>query len=97
MGERLVLAVAVLGGAVVSGLLAQGFRSTRPTARGLAGCFSGGLLMGCGSLLVPGGNDGLVLLAMPLLWPYAWASFAVMCGVIGFGLWWRRRCTARGR
>jgi toxin CptA len=35
--------------------------------------------MGWGSLLLPGGNDGLILVAMPLAWPYAWLAFATMC------------------
>ena len=39
--------------------------------------------MGWGSLLIPGGNDGLILVGMPLLWPYAWVSFATMCAAIG--------------
>jgi toxin CptA len=52
----------------------------------LVKCFSGGLLMGWGSLLIPGGNDGLVLVGMPLLWPYAWVAFAAMCISIGAAL-----------
>ena len=39
--------------------------------------------MGWGSLLIPGGNDGLILVGMPLLWPYAWVAFACMCLAIG--------------
>jgi hypothetical protein len=34
--------------------------------------------MGWGSLLIPGGNDGLILLGLPLLRPYAWVAFATM-------------------
>ena len=37
-----------------------------------------GLLMGWGSALIPGGNDGLVLVGMPLGWPYAWLAFGTM-------------------
>jgi toxin CptA len=39
--------------------------------------------MGWGSLLLPGGNDGLILVGMPLAWPYAWLAFATMCVTIG--------------
>jgi toxin CptA len=35
--------------------------------------------MGAGGALVPGGNDALILVGMPLLWPYAWLAFASMC------------------
>jgi toxin CptA len=38
--------------------------------------------MGWGSLLIPGGNDGLILVGMPLAWPYAWLAFATMCATI---------------
>ncbi len=37
---------------------------------------------GAGAALIPGGNDGLVLVGMPLLWPYAWLAFASMCAAI---------------
>lgn len=39
--------------------------------------------MGWGSLLIPGANDGLILVGMPLLWPYAWLAFFTMCVTIG--------------
>ena len=35
--------------------------------------------MGVGTMLIPGSNDGLILVGMPLLRPYAWAAFASMC------------------
>ena len=38
--------------------------------------------MGWGSLLIPGSNDGLILIGMPLLRPYAWIGFATMCVTI---------------
>jgi hypothetical protein len=56
---------------------------TRVRAASLARCLIGGVLMGWGSLLIPGGNDGLILVGMPLLWPYAWIAFATMCLTIG--------------
>ena len=34
--------------------------------------------MGWGSLLIPGSNDGLILIGIPLLRPYAWLAFASM-------------------
>ena len=50
--------------------------------RKLLRCLAGGMLMGWGSLLLPGGNDGLILVGMPLAWPYAWLAFATMCVTI---------------
>jgi uncharacterized membrane protein YedE/YeeE len=66
-------------GAVLGGWTAGRLGSTPPSARSLLRCFFGGLLMGWGSLLIPGSNDGLILVGMPLLRPYAWIGFATMC------------------
>jgi hypothetical protein len=76
---RSALLLAILLGAVWGGWTAGRLRSTPVTARQLAKCLAGGVLMGWGSLLIPGGNDGLILVGMPLLWPYAWVAFASMC------------------
>lgn len=43
-------------------------------------------MMGVGSLLIPGGNDDLILTGMPLLWPHAWISFATMFATIAVAL-----------
>jgi len=40
-------------------------------------------MMAWGSLLIPGSNDGLILIGMPLLRPYAWLAFITMCVSIG--------------
>ena len=83
---RTVLLVALFAGAVLGGWTAGRFRSTRVSFVQLSKCFGGGLMMGWGSLLIPGGNDGLILVGMPLLWPYAWLAFATMCITIGAAL-----------
>ena len=86
IASRALLLVALTGGAVVGGVTAERFRSTPPTTALLVRCFAGGAMMGCGSLLIPGSNDGLILVGMPLLWPYAWLAFATMCVTIGTAL-----------
>jgi toxin CptA len=80
------LLLALFAGAIAGGLSAGRFRSTRISVAQLAKCFVGGVMMGWGSLLIPGGNDGLILVGMPLLWPYAWVAFATMCVAIGAAL-----------
>jgi hypothetical protein len=84
VGARSVLALALLGGAVLGGWTAGRFRARRVSLAQLLRCAAGGALMGWGSLVLPGGNDGLVLLGMPLAWPYAWLAFATMCATIAF-------------
>jgi toxin CptA len=56
---------------------------SRVTPSQLVRCLSGGALMGWASIMIPGGNDSLVLVAMPLLRPYAWVAYAAMCFAIG--------------
>ena len=82
VGARTVLALALLAGAALGGWTAGLFRSTRLSPTQLLRCVVGGVLMGWGSLLLPGGNDGLILVGMPLAWPYAWLAIATMCATI---------------
>ena len=78
VAARSALAFALLLGAVWGGWSAGRLRLAAPRAAGVLRCLAGGVLMGWGSLLIPGGNDGLILVGMPLLWPYAWVAFATM-------------------
>ena len=86
VAARSLLLLALLLGAALGGWTAGRFRHTRISAGQVLRCFLGGVLMGWGSLLIPGGNDGLILVGMPLLWPYAWVAFATMCVTIAAAL-----------
>jgi hypothetical protein len=94
-GPRLLLCTALLAGAVAGGAWTGQLRWQVPSWPALLRCLAGGVLMGWGSLLIPGSNDGLVLLGMPLLWPYAWAAFVTMCGVVAVALVSARTWAAR--
>jgi uncharacterized membrane protein YedE/YeeE len=91
---RLVLGVlfllALYAGAVLGGWTAGRLRAMRPTLAGATKCLAGGALMAWGTLLIPGSNDGLILIGMPLLRPYAWLAFATMCVTIAAALWLHR-------
>jgi toxin CptA len=89
-GWRLVLFVALLLGAILGGWTAGRLSSQMPTLNSLARCFAGGMLMGGGSILIPGGNDGLILVGMPFLMPYAWVAILTMCGTIWIALRFER-------
>lgn len=80
--SRLLLFLALLLGAVWGGWTAQRFRPVAVSWAACAKCLVGGALMGMGSLLIPGGNDGLILTGMPLLWPHAWLAFVTMFATI---------------
>ena len=72
----LLLLLALYVGALIGGITAGLWRSTGVSAVQLLTCFAGGAVMGWGSLLIPGSNDGLILIGIPLLRPYAWLAFA---------------------
>lgn len=90
---KILLLVALFAGAVLGGYTAGRIRSTRVSPKQVLKCFTGGVLMGWGGLLVPGHNDGLILIGMPLLWPYAWVAFLMMCLSIGAALLIERTAT----
>jgi toxin CptA len=71
--------VALYVGAMLGGWTAGRWKSTSLTFGGVLRCFTGGAMMAWGSLLIPGSNDGLILIGMPLLRPYAWLAFTTMC------------------
>jgi toxin CptA len=90
------LAAALLAGALTGGLLAGTWHWPRPWPwRQTLRCLAGGALLGLGSLWVPGSNDGLLLLGLPLFWPHAWAALAVMMATIALLLQGQRRAAHR--
>lgn len=94
---RTLLLLALFGGAAWGGWTAGRWRATRPTVAQALRCLAGGALMGWGTLLIPGSNDGLILIGMPLLWPYAWLAFATMCVTIAAAQLGGRFLTFRSR
>jgi toxin CptA len=91
LSARVGIGAALLAGAIVGGRLTGQLRRQPVAGTSVARCFVGGMLMGWGSLLTPGGNDALVLIGMPLLWPYAWTAFAAMCMTVAIARWAARQ------
>ena len=87
----MVLVLALFGGAVLGGLSTGRYSVVPITPSRLARCFAGGALMGVGSALIPGGNDGLVLMGLPMLFPFAWAAFLTLCASIALAMTARKR------
>ncbi len=79
--SALLLFVGALAGATWAGR----FHLRWPTLSRALRCASGGLVMGFGAALVPGGNDTLLLWAIPGLTIYGVLAYLVMLGVIGLG------------
>jgi toxin CptA len=51
-------------------------------------------MLGFGGSLVPGANDGLILLGLPLLYRHAWLAFASMLLTIAAALTVQQRASA---
>lgn len=83
---RLILIVALFGGAIASSIVAGSFKHQRLRAATVLRCFVGGLLMAAGSQLIPGSNDSLLLEGLPLFWPFAWLAFLSMCVTIALAI-----------
>lgn len=92
---RILLAVALFIGAVVGGKVSGQFCWTNPSIKLVVRCLAGSMMMAWGSMLIPGSNDGLILVGMPLLWPYAWIAFLTMCLSIGIAQLASRQWMAR--
>jgi toxin CptA len=83
--ERTAYAAALFAGAAAGAASAGRFKLRAAGPRELGARFIGGALMGAGAALIPGGNDSLLLVGLPLLQPSAFAAYAAMIGVIALG------------
>ncbi len=81
-------AFALFAGAIGAGIVGGRFNLKWPKPARALRCLSGGAIMGCGAALIPGGNDSLLLWAIPGLTAYGAVAFGLMLGVMaaGFGL-----------
>lgn len=87
----------VLIGGMVSATLAAGtFHLRTGTAPDWARAFGGGLLMGIGATLVPGGNDAMLFTGVPLLLPNLLAAYAAFTATLFAALLMRRRAVPAG-
>ncbi|WP_299650038.1 YeeE/YedE thiosulfate transporter family protein [uncultured Tateyamaria sp.] len=78
-----VLTVAALfAGATISAALNQKFQLTHMGVIGTISCFLGGLLMGLGAQLMPGGNDTLILWVIPSFAFHALVAYLLMIATV---------------
>lgn len=88
------LFLALLAGAIAGGA-ARGYSFANPPRPGrLLRCFVGGFVMAIGSLMVPGSNDGLILIGLVMLWPHALVAVPAMGLTVAAAMWIERRVRA---
>ena len=95
--DRGFLLLALFGGGMLGGWTAGKIKSSKPTIAAVLRCLVGGTMLGFGGSLVPGANDGLIMLGLPLLYPFAWLAFASMLLAIAAALLVEQRLTAMVR
>ena len=78
-------ALMLFAGALAGAWLAGRFHLQRPSFPRALRCAGGGLVMGFGAALVPGGNDSLLLWAIPGLSAYGALAYVIMLATIGLG------------
>lgn len=76
--ERLLWLLMLFFGALFAGWRKGIWSGHRPKFMRIVECWLGGMMMGIGSFLIPGGNDLLIFLGIPLLWSFAWCAMASM-------------------
>ncbi|MEZ0244506.1 MAG: YeeE/YedE thiosulfate transporter family protein [Sphingomonas sp.] len=91
LNPRMILLAGLFSGSILAGWIGGQIRHQAPSLRVAVRCLIGGALLGAGGVLVPGSNDGLLLLGIPLLQPHAWLAFGVMMTAIWVGLMATRR------
>lgn len=67
---------------IANGMFRGRFRFELPGLAAVRDRFAGGLLMGAGSALIPGGNDSLILQGIPLGSALAFLAYAVLLATI---------------
>lgn len=88
------LFAALLAGSVAGAAAQRTLRLRRPGLRQAVRSCIGGALMGAGAILIPGGNDALILHDMPDSALHAWLAYVVMCVAIGRALVFADQLTA---
>jgi hypothetical protein len=83
---RWVVLLSVLAGMLVSTVQRGTFQIDWRPQRNWLIHFGGGLLMGFGTALAPGGNDALVMYGIPILSPYALPTYLALCLGVAAGL-----------
>ncbi len=76
------MSVVFIAGAVAGAITAGIFRPSFGSAGHWVRCLTAGVLMGIGATLVPGGNDTMLLVGLPLLLPSFVVAYVAMIGTM---------------
>lgn len=85
------LVASSLAGGMTAAVLKREFTPLWPQPSQIAASLSGGALMGMGGAMIPGGNDGIILYAMPAFALYGACAYVTMNLAIALALMTRLR------
>ena len=88
-------AFAMVFGALCAGIVGRTYIQQVPDLVGLMRSVGGGVVMAVGIVIVPGGNDTVLLAELPLLTTSGLVGFAVMSATVTGLLWLQRRWSLR--
>ncbi len=87
---------ALIAGMTAATVIGGTFKLRAGTARQWLSALPGGLLMGIGATLVPGGNDAMLFTGVPLLLPNLLAGYASFAATLALALLIRRQAVPMG-
>lgn len=82
--------IALIGGMVIAAAVGGTFKLTLGAWQDWLRAAAGGLLMGAGATLVPGGNDAMLFTGVPLLLPNLLIGYAAFAATLFVALWVRQ-------
>lgn len=85
--RALVISLALVAGSVLSGILARVFVFQKPSFAQIGRSVAGGAVMALGGTLIPGGNDSLLLAAIPSGTLSGLTAYAIMSLTVPAVLW----------
>jgi hypothetical protein len=91
VGQHALMAETFILGAVSGGVALHRFELHIGRARDWLRALLGGAIMGAGAVLVPGGNDAMLLVGVPLALPNLIAAYVAMSGVLVVLVFWQVR------
>lgn len=97
VGQHALMAETFILGAVAGGVALHRFELHLGSARDWLRALLGGAIMGAGAVLVPGGNDAMLLVGVPLALPNLVAAYGAMTVVLVGITAWRLRARASRR
>ena len=77
-----VCTIAMVGGGITAAVVSKNFSIRTPQLWSSVGSFLGGVLMGSSSLIIPGGNDSMLLKGIPALAPHSVFGYVMMVAIM---------------